>query len=131
MKKAILFLLAIATIAVTSASLTSCEKEQIKPSSQEKELIGWNTEKVDSPVKGNWTVQAERNSNTQPWQFVTTPTTLHITNTDILEWGPYTYNSTQLNVSFPGGSQVVLYTRTGNTMVMTFQNGSQWKLAKT
>ena len=127
-----LFLLAFATIAVTASSLTSCEKENIKPATatvspgaDEMNL------KVNTPMKGTWSLIAVKEAGSSVYVAPGSPVTLHITNTEVVEWGPYTYTATVMTVTFPGDVEQIGYKIVGNSMTLTFESGEMWKLGKT
>jgi len=113
---------AIAFISVFAA----CQKEEIKVSPshfQTKEAKALS----DSPIKGNWQLLAVKSAGENAYHFPQTPVTLHITNTEVIEWGPYTYTATTISVN----GSTIQYQRTGNLLVFTFSNGDVWRLGRT
>jgi hypothetical protein len=87
--------------------------------------------KVNTPMKGTWQLLAIKEAGSSTYTAPSSPVTLHITNTEVAEWGTYTYTATQMTVHFPSGEATILYKVIGNSMTLTFNNGEMWKLART
>jgi hypothetical protein len=93
---------------------------------------GFVESRIESTIVGTWQWIAVK----YPGDSVYSPSPpnyyLHVTQTEIIEWGPYACGDTYIvvfwNTGQPGS---VGYTRYGNSLTFVFHDGTVWKLAKT
>jgi hypothetical protein len=105
----------------------ACQKEQIRPA-----RTNQMTYRTTSPLKGTWQWMSVRYPGDSFYSPAPPNQYLHITDTEIIEWGTYTWDSDELTVTWPGPvTEVVEYVRVGNSLTLFFQDGAIWKLGKT
>jgi hypothetical protein len=116
-------------IALASVAMLGCQKEDVRPATRSA------VEKVNAPMKGTWQMVAFKEQGSSTYTAFPPDLYLHISNTFVTEWGPYTYNSTHMHVTHTvdgiGQEEDVAYKIGANIMTLDFVNGGTWKVLKT